>query len=565
MALRRTRLAYLILTLAWLLIAVWQLFEHCKVKDLARSTISTRAKDISKSLSVVIRSQSRFGAIRRSRLKAALEGLAKLSDLESVALQNPSGKIVASGGTPLSDDEKKLSLGSVVWAGSSLTVVELVELRDPDASDKDSSDGQVIVVDSPPGGSHHRRGFHGRPDDKHKPPPDDKKGKDEGPQGVAGKAKSEEKPKAVEKRPLTEEELKKAAEEAERKKKEMEAAREKAKQFRYLIARWVYSRYKSSGPWGGWRPRKPSDMTEEEFDKLFQQFVANRGVHRFVMKLNTSPIQGEIARDKWLRMGLLLIAMLGSIGVGMGWRSLHRSSDLQVRLVRAQEMNNHLREMNLAAAGLAHETRNPLNVVRGLAQMITQSPEDTSLVKRHAETAVGEVDRVTQVLNEFIEYSRPREPKPGPVEPAAVVDGIVRALESDLQDKGVELSKSGLDVTIDADEALLRQLLFNLLLNAIQAVPDGGRIDVKIQSSETGLHSLTVSDSGPGIPEEARSDIYRPYISLQETGTGLGLAVVRQIVLAHHWEIDYVESELGGAGFLISGITPTATDASAAG
>ena len=98
-------------------------------------------------------------------------------------------------------------------------------------------------------------------------------------------------------------------------------------------------------------------------------------------------------------MGFALIAALG---LGVAWRGTVRSAQLQMRLVRAQEMNVHLREMNLAAAGLAHETRNPLNLVRGLAQMISKDAGDAPEVHDKALKITEEVDRVTNYLNEFI-------------------------------------------------------------------------------------------------------------------------------------------------------------------
>ena len=79
-------------------------------------------------------------------------------------------------------------------------------------------------------------------------------------------------------------------------------------------------------------------------------------------------------RDLWLRTIIMLLATVAALGSGLAWRNLAKSSELQLRLVRASEMNTHLKEMNLAAAGLAHETRNPLNIIRGLAQMISKQP-----------------------------------------------------------------------------------------------------------------------------------------------------------------------------------------------
>ena len=107
-----------------------------------------------------------------------------------------------------------------------------------------------------------------------------------------------------------------------------------------------------------------------------------------------------------------IIALMGTVavgGYGLAWRSLVKTSDLQLRLVRASEQNLHLKEMNLAAAGLAHETRNPLNIIRGLAQIISKQQDAPPEIRAKSRDIIDETDRVTAQLNEFINYSRPRE------------------------------------------------------------------------------------------------------------------------------------------------------------
>ena len=99
----------------------------------------------------------------------------------------------------------------------------------------------------------------------------------------------------------------------------------------------------------------------------------------------------------------------------MAWRTATRTSELQIRLVRASEMNTHLREMNLAAAGLAHETRNPLNIIRGMAQMLSKAAGATPEINEKSRAIVDETDKVTAQLNEFINYSRPREIRRAPL------------------------------------------------------------------------------------------------------------------------------------------------------
>ena len=141
------------------------------------------------------------------------------------------------------------------------------------------------------------------------------------------------------------------------------------------------------------------------------------------------------------RSRALIVGFAGvaALGVALALRNLGKSADLQFRLLRASEMNSHLREMNLAAAGLAHETRNPLNLIRGFAQMISLEAREAPKLRDHAAAIIEETDRVTVQLNDFINYSKPREVQPGPVRVAALVADVARTLLPDLEEKGLTL------------------------------------------------------------------------------------------------------------------------------
>src|SRR3954468_17030197 len=236
----------------------------------------------------------------------------------------------------------------------------------------------------------------------------------------------------------------------------------------------------------------------------------------------------------------------------VGLRTLGKSSELEMRLLRASELNSHLKQMNLAAAGLAHETRNPLNIIRGLAQMISKQQEASSEVRGKSVEIVEEADRVTAQLNEFINFSRPREVRRSAVALNSVTQEVVRALTYDIDEKGIQLQVLGDPLTVEADEQLLRQALFNLLLNAIQAVAAKGEIQIVVGRREGAEGFLEIRDNGPGVPPSQRSEIFRPYVTTHEKGTGLGLAVVRQNVLAHGWEIECLGNEPKGAIFRVT-------------
>jgi two-component system, NtrC family, sensor histidine kinase HydH len=209
--------------------------------------------------------------------------------------------------------------------------------------------------------------------------------------------------------------------------------------------------------------------------------------------------------------------------------------------------------MNLAAAGLAHETRNPLNIIRGMAQMLSKqtgaAPEE---IREKSRAIVNETDKVTAQLNEFINYSRPREVRRSKIALGPAVNEVVRTLAHDIDEKKLRVETGGDPVAIEADEQLLRQVLFNLLLNAIQAVGENGQIQISVRHMNAAEAALEIRDDGPGVPPEHRQEIFKPYFTTNQKGTGLGLAVVQQIVLAHGWEIECLANEPKGALFRIT-------------
>jgi signal transduction histidine kinase len=280
--------------------------------------------------------------------------------------------------------------------------------------------------------------------------------------------------------------------------------------------------------------------------------IERRTIHGLALTMSTEGFNEALARDSWVRAIIVLLAAISAFGSVLAWRNLTTSSDLQIRLVRASELNFHLREMNLAAAGLAHETRNPLNIIRGLAQMISKLPETSIGVREKSRDIVNEADKVAAQLNEFINYSRPREVRRSTLALGSVINEVVRALSYDLEEKKMQMDVKGEQLQIEADEQMLRQVLFNLILNAIQAANGNGQVQVIAQRQSASEAILEIRDNGPGVAPEHRTEIFKPYFTTQKTGTGLGLAVVQQIVMAHGWEIECLPNNPSGAVFRIS-------------
>ena len=287
-------------------------------------------------------------------------------------------------------------------------------------------------------------------------------------------------------------------------------------------------------------------------DAQLQQMNATHELHGLVITLSTESLQAVNRRDLWLRFVILFFAGISAAGAGLAWRNLSQTAELQIRLVRASELNSHLKEMNLAAAGLAHETRNPLNIIRGLAQMLSKQTDAPPDIREKTRVIMDETDKVTAQLTEFINYSRPREVRRSNVALHAAFAEVLRTLNHDIEEKKLRVETGGEPLTIEADEQLLRQVLFNLLINAIQAVEAGGRIQIVAQRESATEASLEIRDDGAGVSPENRPEIFKPYFTTHQKGTGLGLAVVSQIVLAHGWEIACLANEPKGAVFRIS-------------
>src|SRR5262249_31717051 len=144
--------------------------------------------------------------------------------------------------------------------------------------------------------------------------------------------------------------------------------------------------------------RRPPWMSQANYDALIQK----KGVHGFLFVLPTHEMLADINHDFWLRIFIGALATISVAGYGLAWGNLTKTSDLQIRLVRARELISHLKEMTLAAAGLPHETRTPLNTVRGLAQMISRREDASPEIRGKTRDIIDETDRITAQLNEFI-------------------------------------------------------------------------------------------------------------------------------------------------------------------
>lgn len=268
---------------------------------------------------------------------------------------------------------------------------------------------------------------------------------------------------------------------------------------------------------------------------------------------------GTIAQIRREARGRILIFSLGTLlllAIGAVWQFTVRlaHSEGATRVLMAE--TRHLRELGQAAAGLAHETRNPLGLIRGWTQRLVETGLPSEGQQEQAEVVLEECDRVTARINQFLAFARPAD-----IEMEAVVtDDLVQELrillQLDLDARGLALDTESLDQPrcLLADRDQFRQAVFNLLQNAIAFAPEQSTIRISVLKSRRATYRLEVSDQGPGVSAEIADNLFEPYVTGRAGGTGLGLSIVRSIAVAHGWEVGYQVSDQGGSVFWIDGI-----------
>lgn len=289
----------------------------------------------------------------------------------------------------------------------------------------------------------------------------------------------------------------------------------------------------------GWLPFDPRG----QYDPEHKPYV--------LVRLSTATL--EEARDRDLQQALLLAGFIflgtGLVSVAVLAAARHRGRELE-RLRREVAESEHLAAVGRLAGSVAHEVRNPLSALRGLVQFLAKGQEAGSKQAEYAAVAVAEVDRLERVVSGLLEYTRPRAPRLFPLDLEESLRGTLDLMKDDQRAQGVELNLrvEGALPTVEADPDQLRQVLLNLVVNALEALDGRGGLTISARPGK-GQVTVEVADDGPGLPADALEQVFDPFYSTRQRGSGLGLAIARRIVLAHGGDIKAANRPEGGAVF----------------
>jgi signal transduction histidine kinase len=219
---------------------------------------------------------------------------------------------------------------------------------------------------------------------------------------------------------------------------------------------------------------------------------------------------------------------------------------------------DRLASLGTLTAGLAHEIRNPLVAIKTLTQLLPERLDDEEFRNQFLQIASGEVDRISSLVTELLDFARPSDPKLELEDINAVLDGMILLVSTETKKKQINIIKNyAADLPpLQIDREQIKQVFLNILLNGIEATSENGKIMVQTRSflkpgGDTYIQ-VEFTDTGCGIPEDYLEDIFNPFFTTKSSGSGLGLSISNQIIQDHRGYID-VESQLGkGSSFFIN-------------
>ncbi len=236
------------------------------------------------------------------------------------------------------------------------------------------------------------------------------------------------------------------------------------------------------------------------------------------------------------------------IGIACFIKDVTQITELEEQLMRADKLS----ALGVLAAGIAHEIRNPLTGMKMIVQLLESDFSEDDSHREPLDIIQREIDRLESIIGNLLDFARPSKPKTVDVAPADVVDDCYKLIKNQLNKQHIIFERNIADdcplVTVDPDQ--LKQVFLNIMTNAIQAIGKDGKLTVNIEHLEERV-KIAFDDTGCGIPHEKVREIFNPFMTTKEDGTGLGLSMAQRIVEEHGGSIE-VQSTLGeGSSFIV--------------
>lgn len=256
--------------------------------------------------------------------------------------------------------------------------------------------------------------------------------------------------------------------------------------------------------------------------------------------------------------GIIVVMCLMSsvIMFGLLLMLIHRAERvLAARMLQTRQLENQIHSnerlvsMGRVVASIAHEIRNPLGIIRSSAELLQRRTDKADAGTRRILQAIyDEAVRLSQTVNDFLDYARPRQPRQDLVDLNLVLDQALAFLEGDWKRRQVALERQcDSQLFVHGDKDLLYRAFYNILVNGQQAMDGPGILRIRAATDGNGHICLEFQDSGPGFDPAMLPSLLEPFFTTKDGGTGLGLPIVQSIIMSHNGFIELVNSDEGGA------------------
>ncbi len=264
-------------------------------------------------------------------------------------------------------------------------------------------------------------------------------------------------------------------------------------------------------------------------------------------------LQARIIFLSLLIMGILF-GILSYIVVRAN-KILEERAREQRNLEKKLHESERLAHLGKMVAGVSHEIKNPLGIVRSTAEILGRRISKVAPGNEHlAGIIVDETSRLDGIVRQFLDFARPENPRPEDIALAEIISRIIEFIKPELEDSNITLHEkipaSLPPVCADPDQ--LYRALLNVVVNAIQAMEEGGELTIGAGTTTAGKVRIRITDTGHGIPAGKIGQVFKPFYTDKHQGTGLGLAIVKNIIDAHGGSIEVRSTEGKGTTFIIS-------------
>lgn len=303
------------------------------------------------------------------------------------------------------------------------------------------------------------------------------------------------------------------------------------------------------------------NLLDQRIGRLFFEEIQ---MSRITQALKTNPFvsleRNLVRAKKTILIGMSVSYLQSQKGVPTGLMVIFQDITESRKMERQFRLQERMAAIGTMAAGIAHEIRNPLASIRGSVQLLKTELQLNEDQERLMDIVLTESTRLDQTIRNFLNYAKPKELRTAPDDLKTLVSDMLEFIKKGPEPKRghtIEFQATGEDFHHEIDSNQIKQVIWNLSINALRSMPEGGRLRVTLQHDHQGDILLSFGDEGRGIEPERLDSIFDPFQESTTGGSGLGMAIVYRIVQDHRGQI-YVDSKLS-RGTTVTVKLPTQT------